>query len=85
MSTGKNDQVECRWCGMFHGPICWAVKALEFQADGVTVKRVEFKTAADYPQQMSAAPSAFVPPDVPSNLTAFAGLPEHHHANSVQR
>jgi hypothetical protein len=39
----------CRWCGMMHGPMCYLVKAIEFFEDGVTVKRVEFKSSADYP------------------------------------
>lgn len=59
MSTGSNDPNQCRWCGMFHGPMCWALKAIEFHADGVTVRRVEFKTGTDFPQQMSDAPSMF--------------------------
>ena len=40
--------VKCRWCGMEHGPMCLAVKSIEFFDDGVTVKKVEFKTAKDY-------------------------------------
>lgn len=39
----------CRWCGMLHGAGCPSVKAIEFYADGITIKRVEFKTANDYP------------------------------------
>lgn len=31
----------CRWCGMIHGPRCYAVAAIEYHPDG-TVKRVEF-------------------------------------------
>lgn len=48
MSTGLNDPNRCRWCGTFHGPPCPLVKAFEFYPDGVTVKRVEYKTASDY-------------------------------------
>lgn len=44
---------QCRWCGMVHGPLCPVVKAIEYQSDGITVKRVEFKTAADYGQQVN--------------------------------
>jgi hypothetical protein len=32
----------CRWCGLIHGPKCPKVKAIEYQPDGATVKRVEF-------------------------------------------
>ncbi len=78
MSTGLNDPNKCRWCDMFHGPVCWAVKAIEFHADGITVKRVEFKGAQDYPQAVSAAPAPFRLPDAPANTTGFAGLPEQY-------
>lgn len=40
---------KCRYCGNYHGPLCPDVKAIEYHPNG-TVKRVEFKTAADYPQ-----------------------------------
>lgn len=39
---------KCRWCDLVHGPMCPAVKALEYADDGVTVRRVEFKVVADY-------------------------------------
>lgn len=38
----------CRFCGQSHGLRCPSVKAIEYFEDGVTVKRVEFVTAADY-------------------------------------
>jgi hypothetical protein len=38
----------CRWCGLLHGPTCPRVKAIEYCDDGVTVRRVEFMTAAAY-------------------------------------
>ena len=43
----------CQWCGMIHTTpgVCSRVKAFEYFPDG-TLKRVEFKTAADYPQQV---------------------------------
>lgn len=48
MSTAAGSEItKCRWCGNFHGVQCPSVKAIEFFADG-TVKRVEFKGAADY-------------------------------------
>ena len=40
----------CQWCGLIHtASFCPMVKALEYYPDG-TLKRVELKTAADYPQ-----------------------------------
>lgn len=40
---------KCAYCGSFpHQGICPTVKAIEYHADG-TIKRVEFKTANDYP------------------------------------
>lgn len=42
------DGNKCGWCGLIHGPRCPSVKAIEYYEDGVTVKRVEFVTAADY-------------------------------------
>lgn len=49
---------QCRYCGTYHGPACPLIKAIEYYPDG-TVKRVEFKTAKDYPQsiQIGAQPS----------------------------
>lgn len=38
----------CRWCGQQHQSIqCPRVKAVEFAADGETVRRVEFFSPAD--------------------------------------
>lgn len=55
---------KCRWCDLMHGPMCPAVKAIEFADDGVTVKRVEFKTMADcWPPVFQPLP----PPLMPSN------------------
>jgi hypothetical protein len=45
----------CRWCGQYHGPKCPTVKAIEFHPDG-SIKRVEFKTANDYPPSLGIAP-----------------------------
>jgi hypothetical protein len=42
---------ECRWCGVAHPKtICPRVKAIEYQDDGVTVKRVEYFAPVDYRQ-----------------------------------
>lgn len=38
----------CRWCGTYHGTACPRVKAFEFHADGITLKRVEFFAPNDY-------------------------------------
>lgn len=43
------DETKCQWCGQIHMTVCFMVKALEYFPDG-TIKRVEFKTAQDYPQ-----------------------------------
>ncbi len=59
--------MKCRWCGYEeHGGICPTIKAIEFFDDGVTVKRVEFKTASDYvtsswPIPMPATTTPLVP------------------------
>lgn len=49
MSTGANDPEKCRWCGLFHGPQCPSVKAMEFDPTTGVVTRVEFITATDFP------------------------------------
>lgn len=46
--TLLNDPVRCQYCGNFHQTICPTIKAMEYHPNG-TVKRVEFKTANDYP------------------------------------
>lgn len=48
--TGGLGTSACRWCGMLHtgAGVCPTVKAIEFFEDGTTIKRVEFKTPADY-------------------------------------
>lgn len=53
-TSSASDEGVCRWCGRLHGYQCPEVKALEFHPDG-SVKRVEFKTAADY-QPITLAP-----------------------------
>ena len=53
---------KCRWCDTLHGPTCPTVKSIEYFDDGVTVKKVEFKTAADYPMPVSWPT---LPPAVP--------------------
>jgi len=39
--------INCQFCGQDHGVQCPAVKAIEYFPNG-KVKRVEFKSAADY-------------------------------------
>lgn len=45
---------KCKWCGQEHEvPTCPAIKSIEYFQDG-TVKKVEFKTAADlYPLHLA--------------------------------
>lgn len=66
MSTGLNDPNKCRWCGMFHSSMCPTVKAIEFHADGITVKRVEFK---DYYLEVPATPKPITLPDAPAGMS----------------
>ena len=72
---------KCRWCELIHGPICPTVKAIEYYDDGVTVKRVEFKTAADYaipgiapwPAPLpTPAPTTWPPPTWTSLVTLWS-------------
>lgn len=65
---------ECRWCGDTHAKgICPKVKSIEFEGDGVTVKRVEFMTPQDcmpangWPYQ-NAGPAIGVQPYVPPTV-----------------
>jgi len=48
---------KCRYCGSItpHQGICPSVKAMEYYPDG-TIKRVEMKTAQDYPPVVSSSP-----------------------------
>jgi hypothetical protein len=39
----------CAYCGGSHAAVCGLIKAIEYFQDG-SVRRVEFKTAMDYPQ-----------------------------------
>lgn len=42
----------CPYCGGSHATTCHLIKAIEYHANGA-IKRVEFKTAHDWPQQVS--------------------------------
>lgn len=46
---------KCRYCGTIHGPTCPTIKAIEYYENGI-VKRVEFKTNADYMPQTVCRP-----------------------------
>lgn len=37
----NTNQCPCQWCGMYHGPKCPSVAAIEYHENG-QVKRVEF-------------------------------------------
>jgi hypothetical protein len=50
----------CPYCGESHGALCPLVKAIEYFPSG-KVKRVEFKTAADYMQPLMPAPIEWSP------------------------
>lgn len=50
-----NSMSKCPYCGLIHAAMCGLVKAMEYHPDG-SIKRVEFKTAADYPQQVTTLP-----------------------------
>lgn len=64
---------KCPYCGLPpHPGVCPTVKAIEYHPDGVTVKRVEFKTAADYPQQVISVPSVFSVGDAPARMSGAA-------------
>ena len=58
---------KCRWCGMIHGPTCPTVKSIEYFADGITVKRVEFKTAQDFLSSVYQQPSVYPQPWPPQS------------------
>lgn len=67
----------CRWCGRMHGPLCPSVKAIEFEADGVTVKRVEFFCPNDY------APVGMQPMPMPAPWTGLGVLSDRAAPYSV--
>ena len=56
MNSTSNAAPKCAYCGSFpHPGVCPTVKAIEYHQDG-TVKRVEFKTPADYPPLRGTGP-----------------------------
>lgn len=63
----------CPHCGMLHGGICHLVKAIEYYPDG-TVKRIEFKGPADYPQATIVNPPLPLPSTWGPNLTGAAPM-----------
>lgn len=65
-TPGLSAQPKCPYCGMLHGPLCFMVKVLEYHEDG-SLKRVEFKTAADYPQAI-VLPSVTQPTAFPHSV-----------------
>jgi hypothetical protein len=47
MSTSAAPNQNCQWCGQLHpGVVCSRIAAIEYQPDGVTVKRIEFHPPA---------------------------------------
>jgi hypothetical protein len=65
MKTSDAQTPTCRWCGLLHGPKCPSVKAIEFEADGITVKRVEFFAPHDYGPILAPAVAPFGPLSLP--------------------
>jgi hypothetical protein len=61
----------CRFCGKDHGARCPDVKAIEYAEDGVTVRRVEFVTAADFLAPLTAVPLSAGP----ATFGQFATIP----------
>lgn len=47
-STSASPDHACKYCGTYHTTKCPLIKAIDYQEDGVTIKRVEFMTPADY-------------------------------------
>lgn len=45
----------CQHCGSYHGPLCPAIKAIEYHADG-SLKRIEF-----WPQQPADSEAKRIP------------------------
>lgn len=60
----------CRWCGLYHGKKCPAVKAMEFHPDG-SIKRVEFFAPNDsYPVLAPPAPVIIGDPTCRSGMSS---------------
>ena len=69
---------ECRWCGETHlKGVCPKVKAIEFAADGVTVRRVEFMTPADLGPMLSISPVSPVPNTWPPPASPWSPVYMH--------
>jgi hypothetical protein len=51
----SNVSTACPHCGLYHATTCPLVKAIEYHPNG-QVKRVEFKTAMDWPQVQQQMP-----------------------------
>lgn len=41
-TSGYSSPSQCPICGMWHGPICPSVKAIEYYPDG-SIKRIEYR------------------------------------------
>jgi hypothetical protein len=56
MTTSSNAVPVCEHCGMSHpNRTCTLIKAIEYHPNG-QIKRVEFKTAQDWPQVQTIDP-----------------------------
>jgi hypothetical protein len=58
MTDFRADAGICPWCGALHGPRCPTVKAIEYDCDGVTVKRIEFFAPNEHAPIGSHLPSS---------------------------
>lgn len=45
----QSDHQKCGWCGLYHGPTCFRVKAIEYHPNG-TVRRVELREPWQHPE-----------------------------------
>lgn len=58
----------CGWCGLIHGPRCPSVAAIEYHADGITVKRVEFVQPTYQPISSPAFPGPITSGKMPGYM-----------------
>ncbi len=70
-NSTSNAAPRCTHCGSFpHQGVCPLIRAIEYHPDG-SIKRVEYKTANDYPPLKDQGPwpvTCSVLPDAPSNV-----------------
>ncbi len=62
-TSAVNKSANCPHCGMIHSTTCPLIKAIEYHPNGA-VKRVEFKSAPDYPKDQWIVPPFWQSPVV---------------------